>query len=114
MAVIGLKAVIKNISSFDRKTVRRLVTAVQATQATVVNDATRIVPVRTSTLLKSIQPGRVLVTDRSVEGEVSALVEYASFVELGTSKQKPQPYLGPSLIKNQSSFRRLVQRAIRA
>ena len=114
MAVIGLKAIVKNMSSFDRKTVRRLVNAVQATQATVVNSATSIVPVRTTALLISIQPGRVVITDRSVEGEVTAGVEYASFAELGTSKQRPQPYLAPSLLRNQASFRRLVQRAISA
>ncbi len=113
MAVTGLKQIIKNMSSFDRKTVRRLVIAVQATQVTVINDAQAIVPKVTRNLMQSLNPpGRVLITDKLIEGEASAKMDYASFVELGTSRQRPQPYLAPSLIKNGSSFHRLAQRAI--
>lgn len=59
----------------------------------VMNEAKHLCPVYTGNLRNSIS--RSDVHDRQID--VGTNVEYASYVELGTSKQKAQPYLGPSL-----------------
>jgi HK97 gp10 family phage protein len=61
----------------------------------VVTDAKNIVPVRTGTLQRSImwQGG---------EGEyrVGSRVFYAPYVEYGTSRMAPRPFLGPAMLWN--------------
>ena len=86
----GTDQLIRNLSRYEQKKVRRIVNTVQAVQAMVVNDARRRVPVDTSTLLKSIQPGRVELTTFSVQGEVVAEANYASFIEF-----KVKPHFPP-------------------
>jgi len=95
---------------------KALVDAVQETQALVVNDATLVVPVKTGFLRNSIKPGKVEVDARtgSAEGTVTADAEYASFVELGTSRQRAQPYMIPAVMKNRNVFNRLLKAAMNA
>ena len=61
----------------------------------VVSDAKSIVPVRTGTLQRSI-------TFSGGEGEytVGSRVNYAPYVEYGTSRMRPQPFLTPALLWN--------------
>ena len=61
----------------------------------VVEEAQSIVPVRTGTLQRSIrwQGG-------NGEYSVGSPVNYASYVEFGTSRMAPRPYLTPALEHN--------------
>jgi len=61
----------------------------------VVTDAKSIVPVKTGTLQRSIswQGGRG-------EYKVGSRVNYAPYVEYGTSRMVPRPFLGPALLWN--------------
>lgn len=45
--------------------------------------------------------------------EVGANVEYAKHLELGTSKIKPRPFLGPSLAENEAQIRADIQTAVK-
>jgi HK97 gp10 family phage protein len=61
----------------------------------VVTDAKSIVPVRTGTLQRSI-----MFTGGEGEYTVGSRVHYASFVEYGTSRMRPKPFLTPALLWN--------------
>ncbi len=62
--------------------------------------ARELVPVRTGHLLASIRPdlGDVENAEEAFEPvQVIADTEYASFVEFGTSRMDPEPFLGPAV-----------------
>jgi len=61
----------------------------------VVSDAKSIVPVRTGTLQRSI-----MFSGGRGEYTVGSRVNYASYVEYGTSRTRPQPFLTPALLWN--------------
>jgi HK97 gp10 family phage protein len=68
-------------------------------------DAKVFVPVRTGNLKGSIH------TEVSgLTAEVSANTEYAVFVEHGTSRMRPQPYMGPALDKNAPVLEKAVEK----
>lgn len=46
------------------------------------------------------------------EGKVGTNVEYANFVEFGTIKQSPQPFLYPALEANRSRFTEIISEEI--
>lgn len=66
----------------------------------IVKEAKRIVPVDTGDLKRSIHK-----TGGAREGAgVVAEMPYAGFVEFGTSRNRPQPYLGPAFAKYRKPF----------
>jgi len=113
MEIKGVKELLNNLSKWEKEKVDDIYQAAVAVQAIVVNDARSIVPIRTTNLLKSIQAGVVTIEDDNVTAEVKAEAEYASYVEMGTSRMKPQPYLMPAVFRNQSTFIRAMQKAMR-
>ena len=115
MSVRGVKLVLRNLSNFRTKTLNKIVRGVQITQALVVNEAKNHHPYddQTQALTNSIRPARIVITDTSIEAKVAALMQYASFVEFGTSRSRPFPFLAPAILKNQSQFRKQMIRAMR-
>ena len=59
----------------------------------IVDEAQRLVPVRTGKLRQSIRIKSVRVTSRGGELEGGAYIKYARYVEYGTSKQRARNYL---------------------
>lgn len=45
---------------------------------------------------------------------IGSNVEYAAYVELGTSKQKPQPYLRPAAENHADEYKRIVESALKS
>lgn len=83
-----------------------------ASTIVVQSDALRRAPVDTGLLRKSIA--------RTVEqnmlktiGKVGTNVEYAPFIEFGTSKAKSQPFLIPGLESNINKIKGLIAAAIK-
>lgn len=68
---------------------------------------------QTSTLTRSITPELEKVSRTEVVGVVYSNVEYAAFVEIGTSENRPYPYLYPALLANKDSFKRRMMHASR-
>jgi HK97 gp10 family phage protein len=82
--------------------------ALEASALLVEGQAKALAPVDTGNLRNSIT--------HEVEGQeakVGTNVEYAPFVELGTSKQAAQPYLNPALEQNKGNIKRIFADAIK-
>lgn len=85
--------------------VRRTALAVEA-------DAKALAPVDTGNLRNSISTsiagdGR----SSSISAEIGPTAEYGAFVEYGTSRMGPQPYMGPAFDRNIPGFERAIELA---
>ncbi|PZR55226.1 hypothetical protein DNL40_02325 [Xylanimonas oleitrophica] len=74
-------------------------------------DAKTGVPVDTGNLRATISSD-VQATAGSVSGEVGPTANYGLFVELGTSKMAPQPYMGPALDRNAPAFEQAMAQIV--
>ena len=70
--------------------------------------AKRKCPVDTGNLRNSITH----VTDGDT-AYVGTNVEYAAYVELGTTRTEPQPYLRPAATEHGSTYRSIIERNLR-
>lgn len=75
-------------------------------------DARRHSPVDTGRLRASITNEVREIAGTVLEGRVGTNVDYAKYVELGTSKMPAQPYLRPALRKNFDKIVEIIQGAI--
>lgn len=67
-------------------------------------------PVDTGRLRNSISHA-VDMSDNSVY--IGTNVEYAAYVELGTSRMKPRPYLKPAATEHGAEYRELFEQALK-
>lgn len=82
--------------------------ALALTASDICSTAKSLCPVDTGTLKNSI--GYTVQQNSAV---ISANTDYAVYVEFGTSKMSPQPYLVPALIAGSDMFlQRLLQEAL--
>ena len=81
--------------------------ALTAASLVVQGDATSRTPVLTGNLKNSIT-----YKVREEDAIVGTNVEYAPYVEFGTSKMEAQPYLEPSLHNNKKKIEKLLKDAI--
>ncbi len=108
--VLGREALVKNLSGLSGQVLDQLLAAVEMTQAEVATEARTNHPyvTRTGQLEHSAQPGAIEITETTVTAEVVEDKDYASFVELGTSKARPFPHLYPALLSRASAYRNRV------
>jgi len=71
------------------------------------NDANKMCPVDTSRLRTSLA-WEIEKSGKEIIGRVGTNVEYAVYVEYGTSVMSAQPYLRPALEKNRAKIKRLL------
>jgi len=117
MAVVnGQEELLRNLSKYEAEKVKDIYEAAAAVQAIVVNDARADHPYkdRTTNLTKSIMAGVVNVEDDNVTAEVKAEAEYASYVEMGTSRSKPYPFLYPAVMRAQKIFLNAMRKALKS
>lgn len=69
--------------------------------------ATDVVPVRTGNLKSSIAYD---ADDRQVI--IGSDVHYASYVEEGTTRMRPRPYLRPAIVGHLDEYREIIRRAM--
>jgi HK97 gp10 family phage protein len=123
VSVLGREQLVQNLSKFKKDLVDRLVSATEMTQAAVQADARsrhghdahaqgRFIT-HSGGLEQSINPARVKLTDKFIEGEVVARMPYASYVEQGTSRNRPFPFLAPALIAQQEPFKARLRTALK-
>ncbi len=106
----GLPQLVKNLSKYSDQVLQGVVAACQITQALIVNDARADHPYkdRTGNLTNSIQAGDVVIDDKEVTAYVEARMQYASFVEFGTSRAQAYPFLTPAMLRQAANFRKTV------
>jgi len=112
--VKGLNDVRAAIGKYGKNLAQEIVDITGQVQALVVNDARMNHPYtdRTGNLTQSIQPGPVEATERMVSGVIEARMQYASFVEFGTSRARPFPFLVPAMLRIIPRYRESVKAAI--
>lgn len=86
--------------------------AMEAFVQVVEGSAVKLAPVDTGRLRGSIH-SKVDTGSDTIVGEVATPVEYAEFVEFGTSKTAAQPFLRPAVLKNLSKFNRILQKYLK-
>lgn len=96
-----------NTSEVKRAIHSALVTAISKAAVHVQGEAKMRVPVRTGNL-----KGSITQEVDGLTGTVGTNVEYAPFVEYGTVRQSPQPYLFPALDENKDNIRQMIREEI--
>jgi HK97 gp10 family phage protein len=90
-----------NLVELGENVKRRLQRVIQDSGDDIVRDARSLVPIDKGNLHDSIYAE---ATGNGYEIEVGAGMDYAGFVEFGTSKQQAQPYLVPAIERNRQRF----------
>jgi HK97 gp10 family phage protein len=85
-----------------------MVTAVLLIEST----AKELAPVDTGRLRSSIASKVKKIAEDEVQGFVGTNVEYAPYVEWGTSKMEAQPYLRPAVNAHREDIRDLFREAV--
>lgn len=91
--VTGLDSVAKLLEELPEDIKNDADDALEKTTDDIVEEARRLVPVRTGFLRSSIYK----VKPRQLHFIVGAFAHYAGYVEFGTSRMHPQPYLYPAI-----------------
>lgn len=108
----GLGSLQVKLTKLDPLTRSAVTTGVLKAAAKVEGDAKSRSPVDTGALRSSINTsGRSL--PNGATAEVNTNLEYAPYVEFGTSRQKAQPYLQPALQKNKQIATKIVLAEVR-
>ena len=107
VTVKGLSSLQAKLKKLDPLTKDALASGVSKAGVLVEGSAKNIVPVDTGHLRASIS-GRTEKTNDGAQATVGTNVEYAAYVELGTSRNQAQPYLHPALQKNKDKAKKLI------
>jgi HK97 gp10 family phage protein len=73
--------------------------------------AKKAAPVDTGRLRNSIG-NQVVMDEKAVY--IGTNVEYAPYVELGTSRSRPKPFLKPAATEHQAEYKRLMESALKS
>ncbi|ACZ29571.1 phage protein, HK97 gp10 family [Xylanimonas cellulosilytica DSM 15894] len=76
---------------------------VRKTAFDIERDAKILAPVDTGNLRTSISTD-VAATNSTVSAEIGPTANYGLFLEVGTSRMAPRPYMGPALDRNTPAF----------
>jgi len=118
--IIGLTELEDKLSNLDEKLGKALDEALNEIAEKIRDDAKGFVPVDTGALRKSIRvekKGKLEVQVIAGGGGVinprtGREVDYAGYVEFGTSRMSPQPYMQPALEKNRDEILRVVKEKV--
>lgn len=113
VTIKGLGQLEAKLKKLDPLTKAAMGRGVQKAALKVEGDAKLAAPVDTGALRSSINTSGSSSSD-SVTASVGTNLEYAPYVELGTSKSKAQPFLQPSLQKNKKIATQIVINEIRS
>jgi len=86
--------------------------AVRKTTQDIAADAKANAPVDTGNLRNSIQTSSAGSNAQVAQGVIQARADYSKFVEFGTSRQAPQPFLGPAGDKHLPKLQEAVGQVI--
>jgi HK97 gp10 family phage protein len=106
------------VAAFRENIAAGLIEATENVSDSIVKDAKDFCPVDTGSLRESIRREtvhrkggifdcRVVAGGRITNTKTERKVDYAAYVELGTSRNKAQPFLAPAVEKNRQSIEAL-------
>lgn len=104
----ALRATARDLAAAGPKAEALAAAVVIKSLADIEGDAKNIVPVDTGNLKNSI--GRDITADTfagsggAFGGEVGPTASYGAYVEYGTSRMAPQPYMGPAFTRRVPGF----------
>jgi len=118
--ILGLTELEDNLSNLEEKLGKALAEALDKISEKIRDDAKGFAPVDTGALRKSIRTekkGKLQVSIIAGGGGVinpktGREVDYAGYVEFGTSRMSPQPYMQPALEKNRDEILRIVKEKV--
>ena len=118
--ILGFRELEDKLSNLDEKLKQALEEALEEIAEKIRDDAKDLAPVDTRSLRKSIRVEKegelqvsVIAGDSGViNPRTGREVDYAGFVEFGTSRMRPQPYMQPALEKNKDEILRIIRRKI--
>lgn len=108
----GIGRLQAKLSKLDPLTRAGIVAGVQKAALKVEGDAKLMAPVDTGALRGSITTGGRSTPD-GAEATIGSSLEYAPYVELGTSRMSAQPFLQPGLQKNKKIATQIVVSEVR-
>ena len=118
--IVGLRELEDKLSNLEEKLTNALAEALEEIAGKIRDDAKSFVPVDTGSLRKSIRvekEGNLQVSVIAGGGGVinprtGREVDYAGYVEFGTSRAAPQPFMQPALEKNHDEILRVVKEKV--
>jgi len=118
--ILGLKELEEKLSNLEEKLSRALNEALEEIAEKILDDAKNFAPVDTGALRKSIRTekkGKLQVSVLAGGGGVinpktGREVDYAGYVEFGTSRMAPQPYMQPAFEKNKDEILQIVKEKV--
>lgn len=111
MAIDGVTVNEDNTEEVSRGIVRAIDRALEEIGLAAEGYAKRRCPVDTGNLRNSITHAVESAEDAVYVG---TNVEYAAYVELGTSRTQAQPYLRPAATEHGSTYRSIIERNLRS
>ena len=110
----GLNNLLENFKGFTDATKVAMASAMAVVEQDVVDEAKQnhTFQNRTGNLENSIQALPVQNEDDEIIGEVKAGMEYATYVEFGTSKMAPRPFLTTAIEANQKNLTETMASAV--
>lgn len=113
VTIKGLSSLEAKINKLNPLAIGALERGVQKAALKVEGDAKMITPVDTGALRDSITISSNSTTNGAV-ATIGSSLEYAPYVELGTSKSSAQPFLQPALQKNKKTAVAIVMGEVRS
>ena len=112
--VIGIPSLLAKLESMQHEGQRMVGTALTSSAIEVKRRARDYVPKKTRNLQRSIHPDNLEEKGDNLTIDIGTDVEYAIWVEKGTSRWGGKPYLVPALNDSKPFTQRDVSRAMRA
>lgn len=100
---------VDNTSQIKEELDKKIARALEAVGAAAETYAKELCPVDTGHLRDSITHS---VDDNAVY--LGSDVEYAPYVEFGTYKQKPQPFMGPAMQDHLDEYKSILENALKS
>lgn len=107
VTIKGMSRLQVKLNKLDPLTRAAVTRGVQKAALLVEGTAKMTAPVDTGALRNSITSNSE-TTSTGAEASIGSSLEYAAYVELGTSRNQAQPYLHPALQKNKAKAKTLI------
>ncbi|MET4072979.1 HK97-gp10 family putative phage morphogenesis protein [Hymenobacter sp. UYCo722] len=107
--LLGAESLLGKLRAYASNAPQRVQTAVVASLEQMEADAKGLAPVDSGRLRDSIHANR----SGRLSGNVTVGVDYAKWVELGSGRNAPQPFLYPSYHQNKAAFLANLKQALK-